>query len=399
VGDLAIPVLNATDDEYVLVEWLVMPGVQVAAGEPVALVETSKAVNEVVATEAGFLVPRVAPGSVCRPGEAIGSVSATATDAAGGTSSPDAAPVRDGGHPAGPAGRLVSGPDAPAQPVISRAAQELIDEHDIAPDAIMGLGKRVIKRADVESLLRAAPPPTTRVPDGQRPSAHQRAIALAVSRSHATIPAAFTMMKVDGGELSRRLRRAGEQAHAFIGPVEHVITGLAKLRPRFPYFFARVDDDLTVHPSDHTNIGVTIDVGRGLFVPVIRDADQVDLEGIAAALMNFRVRAMRRTITDAELNGGCITLTLHLEPGVVLARPVVFPGQTCALSLCAQQRELRLDSAGQVACHEYFHLGIAYDHRVINGADAIRFLAAMRDELESPPEALSSAPPGGKSNG
>ncbi len=131
---------------------------------------------------------------------------------------------------------------------------------------------------------------------------------------------------------------------------------------------------------------MTIDVGRGLFVPVIRDTDQLDLAGIAAALMNFRVRAMRRTMTDDDLNGGCITLTLHLEPGVVLARPVVFPGQTCALSLCAQQRELRLDSAGQVTCHEYFHLGIAYDHRVINGADAIRFLAAIRDELESPTE-------------
>lgn len=385
MGDLAIPLLNATDDEYVLVEWLVVPGAPVAAGEPVALVETSKAVSEVVATEAGFLVPRVAPGSVCRPGEAIGSFSATAPDGAGGRSSPGPAPVRDGDDPAAPPSWLIPGSDAQAQPVISRAARELIDEHDIAPDAIIGLGKRVIKRADVESLLRADPPAAP-VPDGQPLPAHQRAVALAVSRSHAAIPAAFTMMKVDGDELARKLRQTGEQSQAFIGPVEHVIAGLATLRPRFPYFFARLDDDLTVYPSGHTNIGVTIDVGRGLFVPVIRDTDQLDLAEIAAALMNFRVRAMRRTMTDADLDGGCITLTLHLEPGIVLARPVVFPGQTCALSLCAQQRELRLDSAGQVSCHEYFHLGIAYDHRVINGADAIRFLAAIRDELESPAE-------------
>jgi 2-oxoglutarate dehydrogenase E2 component (dihydrolipoamide succinyltransferase) len=169
-----------------------------------------------------------------------------------------------------------------------------------------------------------------------------------------------------------------------VGTAEVVIGVVARLRAEHPHCFATVTDDLTVRPARRSDIGVTIDVGTGLFVPVLREADRLTTAEIAAALMRFRARAVRRTMRNEDLAGACLTLTLQTEPDLILAQPIVFPGQTCALSLCATQQELRLDPDGSVRAHPYFHLGLAYDHRVLNGRDAAAFLSDVKRELERP---------------
>jgi 2-oxoglutarate dehydrogenase E2 component (dihydrolipoamide succinyltransferase) len=362
MDEITIPKLNSTDQTYVLVEWLLPNGDRVSRGDAIARIETSKAIEDLVAGEDGYLLQRVPPGAVCRPGDVVGQVCADAAAAAA-TASP------------------VPGIDATTEPLLTMPARELVDRHGISLAAVRALGIPLVRRSDVERLM--APGDVNVRPPKVPLPAHQRAVAQAVLRSHTSIPTAFTMVKVMAAEVLRRQRLWGERTRAFIGLPEFVIKAIAARRGSFPRCFAVVNDDLTVEYFAHPHIGVSIDAGRGLFLPVVRHADTVTVADIAATLMDFRVRAQRGMLTGADLSGGAITLTLHTPPGVVLARPIVFPGQTCALSLCGLQDEVYLDGSGVARSRRFVHLGLAYDHRLVNGREAAEFLDAIRADLEA----------------
>jgi 2-oxoglutarate dehydrogenase E2 component (dihydrolipoamide succinyltransferase) len=361
MGDLTIPRLNSNDDTYTLLEWLVPEAGEVSAGEVVATIETSKAVSDLVCEESGFLMHGVEVGATCRPGEVVGHVS------------PDRALPPAGVESGGTVAELTG-------LVVTRSAQELIDQHGIPASAVAGLGKPVVKAADIHAFLGGASTNDHRT----ALPVHQRAVARTVQTSHATIPAAFLVAKVSAVELLAAQQRAGQRARAFIGLPELVIGAVAGLWKAFAHCFATVHDDLTVEPAERADIGVTIDVGTGLYVPVIPAADTLDVAELAARLMDFRVRAMRRGFRDSDLGRARLTLSLQMEPGIVLSRPIVFPGQVCTLSMCGPQKELVLGSDGAVLSHQYLHIGLAYDHRAINGRDAAAFLTAIKAALEQP---------------
>ncbi|MBF9132807.1 2-oxo acid dehydrogenase subunit E2 [Plantactinospora sp. S1510] len=368
MGELTVPRLNSTDDSYVLVEWLAAAGDAVDVGDVVATVETSKAVTDLTAEAAGFLSHELPPSSVCRPGDVAGRLWSTAGEA---LARPAAPPPR----PAEP----VTPAPADASTVITRGARELMQRHGITEAAVEALGKRVVKQADVESLVGAVEAPGVPLP------AHQRAVAQAVSQSHATIPAAFTVVKISAEELRRRRRSLGERTRTAVGTTELLVAAVAALRPRFPLFFAKVRDDLAVTTMDRSDVGVTLDVGRGLSIGVVHDEVALDPTAAANRLMTLRLRAMRGTLREDDLAGPTIVVSLHTEPGVVLAQPIILPGLSCTLSVAGMQQELRLDADGRPVPHEYLYVGVAYDHRVINGADAVAFLTALRDDLETRP--------------
>jgi 2-oxoglutarate dehydrogenase E2 component (dihydrolipoamide succinyltransferase) len=262
-----------------------------------------------------------------------------------------------------------AGTDAPTDtPVITEPARRFIAEHGIAPADVTALGIEVVRLADVEGLGGAAP--ETR---GEPLSTHQATVARNVSLSHAAIPAAFVMTKVDLPPV------AGSPEVA--GLPELVVKAVAGQKTSFENCFSSLTDDHRVLRAGGAHIGVTVDAGAGLYVPVIRDADKRDLREIAAELTRQRVRALRRTVRAEDLTGAAITVSINTDPGIVLARPIVFPGQSCAVAVCAPQRELQLDENGAVVQAEYFLLGLAYDHRVINGREAMAFLAAVRADL------------------
>ncbi|HEY1620459.1 MAG TPA: 2-oxo acid dehydrogenase subunit E2 [Streptosporangiaceae bacterium] len=445
--DLVIPTLNSTDDSYVLIEWLVEDGATVAAGDPVALIETSKAVTELEAAQAGVLTGQRPAMSRCRPGESV------ATLAQPGDTPPSAEQPSPGDHSlaaqqssAGqqrPAGTqpslggqatLMGAADPGADgPVITRAAQELLDRHGLGPEAVAGLGRPLIRSSDVAALVAArqqmpvpgpAQPATLARPPAQSPaeppapaqpqpaaprppepgpgaadpgiqlSPHQRAVAQVVSRSHATIPAAFTLIKVDAGPLQSRLRSEGKLTGGFVGMTEVVICALAAACREFPGCLVQVADDLTLTRAESVDIGVTIDVGTGLYLPVIRAADTLGIGAIARQLMTMRTRGLRRKITENDLAGARITIALNSERGIVFSQPVIYPGQVCTVSLGAVDTELVPGPAGEPAVRDYVYLGLAYDHRVINGREAAAFLCSIRDRLEAPASAPGEpAPP------
>ncbi|MFI7331363.1 2-oxo acid dehydrogenase subunit E2 [Micromonospora aurantiaca (nom. illeg.)] len=320
-----VPRLNPNDDSYVLLEWLVADGATVEAGEPIAAVETSKAIEELAATQAGVLRQDVAVGADCAPGA--------------------------------PIGRILPAPvPLPAVP---------------APVPLPAVPAPVPQPA--------VPAP---VPPGRPLPPAQRRIADVVATSHREIPVAFTAVRVDVTAALAYARRAADETGAAVGLTEVVIAAVAALHERFPALYARLTDDGLILDAEAPSIGLTVDVGTGLFLPVIRDAAGLDLGDLADAVVALRMKALRGRLREEDMAGMNLLVALNDTPGVTVARPIIPPGVTCALSVPDVHREVVLDGDGGVRERTVADLGLAYDHRLVNGAQAGAYLAALGDALQ-----------------
>ncbi|MEU9886095.1 2-oxo acid dehydrogenase subunit E2 [Sphaerisporangium sp. NPDC051011] len=408
--DVHVPKLNNNDARYVLVEWIAEDGAHVRAGDPLAVLETSKATEEIVAEGDGLLSHGLLVGAECEPGQVIARLFGSERER-------DLFAGRDHG-PAEPGPAAGSPPEAAPEPgdqdepVITAPARALMDRLGIGADRVRGLGKKIIRRSDVEALADGPAPAPAEPYEAHEPyeageagdageiitlsRAQQRASAV-VELSHRTIPPAFTVMKIDVGAALAAGRALTKSLRTLVGLPELLVKAVGSVHERFPLFFASPVDGRTVRGSRAPHVGVTFDVGKGLVIPVVRDAATRSLADVSRALMGFRLSAMRGGLREQDLQGANIVVTLHNEPGVVLAVPIVFPGHSCALSLAAPQREVVPDDAGGFTVKDVVYLGVAFDHRVVNGRDAVLFLDALRAALASPetlapPEALP--PPG-----
>ncbi|MFG6192105.1 2-oxo acid dehydrogenase subunit E2 [Nonomuraea sp. JJY05] len=397
MAEIRVPKLNTNDSAYVLLEWLVADGAPVRGDDVVASVETSKTVEELVSGHDGILVQLVPAGADCTPGQPIAHVTPqTAQPPALPAPAPPApappAPV-SGGPPALQAPATGSGDALPSEvPLITAPAQALMDELGIDPARVRALPVKVVRRADVERLAAAgAPPPPAVAPtvastsagaDGEAAvggsvrglSGNQRAVGRTVSLSHQTIPAAYTAIKVDVGKATAAARDLTKRLRKLVGLPDLLIAAVARLHQDFPLCFATLMDEGTAAVPDAPNVGVTIDLGTGLYVPVIRDAHGKGIEEIAGELAGFRRAAQRGEFRQEQFDGGNIVVTLHHDRDIVMAVPIVFPGQACALALTSPQRE----GERTVAV-----IGLAYDHRLVNGRDAVLFLQALKEALEA----------------
>jgi 2-oxoglutarate dehydrogenase E2 component (dihydrolipoamide succinyltransferase) len=376
VADIFVPKLNSNDAEYVLVEWIVPDGGQVRADDAVATVETSKTAEELVCGEAGVLRHGLPVGARCAPGDVLGRVLAPGSyESAGPASAPTAHMPADG--PGGGGG-----------PAITAPARALLETLGLGPDDVRGLDVKIVREADVRRLAAArAPAPAAT----HTLSPLQQAVATTVTRAHQTIPTAYTAVKVDVGAAQQEARRQAAALRLLVGLPDLLVAAVASLHPDFPLFYASPVDEHTARLADEPHVGVTIDVGRGLFVPVVRSAARRSFAQIAEALTGFRRAAVKGVLRERDLEGGNITVTLHHEPEVTFAIPIVFPGQTCALALAGPQPEVAPTLDGTPGVRTVANIGLAYDHRFINGRDAVLFLQAVKTAMEHP-AALTGGP-------
>ncbi|GAB3058247.1 2-oxo acid dehydrogenase subunit E2 [Micromonospora schwarzwaldensis] len=331
---VGVPTLNPTDESYLLLEWLAPAGATVGVGEPIAAVETAKAIEELTATHAGVLRHDVAAGADCVPGATIGRI--LPADAAPAPTSPPPQPPSPPSEP-------------PSGPVTVPAAAD---------------------RPPVASPVGRPLPPA------------QRRVAEVVATSHREIPAAFTVVRVDVTAALGYARRAADETGADVGLTEVVIAAVAALHDRFPDLHATLTGDGRVRDAAQPAIGLTVDVGTGLFLPVIRDAAKLDLGDLADAVVALRMRALRNRLSEEDMVGMTFLVALNDTPGVTHARPIIPPGVTCALSVPDVQREVVLDADGSVRERTVADLGLAYDHRLVNGARAGAYLAALAAALQ-----------------
>jgi 2-oxoglutarate dehydrogenase E2 component (dihydrolipoamide succinyltransferase) len=332
VTDIRVPKLNNNDTEYILTEWIVPDGQPVEPGQPVATLETSKAAEELLSSSSGVLHHLVKAGAECSPGEVIAQLLTEAVD------------------PIAVETRQVTGP------IITEPAAALIQQLGLSPEQVDALGLKVVRRTDIEKLGGLV----------HTLSPVQRAISRTVLQSHQTIPAAYTVIKVDVSAAMKEARDHTRRLRRLVGLPDLLVSAVAKLHKEFPLFFATIEDDRTARLADIPQVGVTVDLGDGLYIPVIRGLPTVP--EIAEQLAAYRTAAQRGTFREEDLQGANIVVTLHHDEGIVLAIPIIHPGTVCALALGAPDNGIA-------------HIGLAYDHRLINGRDAVLFLQGLRDLL------------------
>jgi 2-oxoglutarate dehydrogenase E2 component (dihydrolipoamide succinyltransferase) len=263
----------------------------------------------------------------------------------------------------------------------------MMAQHGIGEAQVRALGKKIIKKSDIEELLsQQATIRDTTIELSWR----QEAIAETVSRSHAEIPRAFLAMKVYCDDALKLLKALSAKEDCMIGPTELLVKIIAGLQPQFQFFFGVLVDKNHFAAANAAHVGVTIDVGKGLFVPVVRDAATRSLTQIADTLMEYRIKAVRNAFKEADLSGGNFSISLNTDPDTVFVLPVILPDQTCMLSLSAVHEELFLAAEQTVATRSYVILGLAYDHRVINGYEAVQFIKAIKAQIESPAQIISA---------
>ncbi|WP_369374982.1 2-oxo acid dehydrogenase subunit E2 [Streptomyces sp. cg36] len=409
--EITVPKLNNNDAHYDLVEWLAEDGATVAKDDDLATVETSKAAEDLVSEHDGVLLQVVPAGKQVAPGTVVGRLFADAARREAFLAAASSAAT------AGP-----RSPDEGGAVILTDAARRLASEHAVTDEELHALGRRVVKGTDVEALLarrgsaggtaaggttatatatghgtpavQATPTPATRVqgpdmdstegdPNRVELSTHQRAIATVVSESLRTIPTSFTVLRIRVDAAEARAAELTRETEAAIGLPELLISELAGLREKFPAFFSTYHEDGTISLADASHIGVTVDVGNGLYIPVVRDAEGLSVAEVADLLEDFRFSALRGSFRGSDLAGAAITLSLNNDEDVLLTQPIVFPGQTCMLSLGGTQDVVRLTADGAAMTIRQVHLGLAFDHRVVNGREAVLFLRALKSALEA----------------
>lgn len=340
--ELVVPQLNNTDDSVVVAALHVADGEYVAVGTPVADVETSKATHELVAPADGPIRFTAKAGEEVAVGDVLAVVGGnllTATD---------------------PAPTLAGGTFT-----LTNSARAVVNAHGLTDEQLGSLGKRVLRTADLEPLLTPASGRWVEL------SRRQQTVAKVVSRSSNEIPAAFCVIDVSLDAFDAVV--GGGEHGGMIGFPEVVVKAVGHTFDDFPTFFASLTSSTRLELPEAPRVGFTVDAGNGLVIPGIDDPRGRGVDAIADAMMELRLNVLDGSLREEDL-GGHVVVSVNHDDGVVFVQPLVFPGNVAIVSIGGRME----GGAGP-----HVHVGIAYDHRVINGRDAVTFGQALRTMLES----------------
>jgi len=377
-----------------LVSWHKKPGDAVARDENLVDLETDKVVLEVPAPAAGTLKEIMfTDGAKVTSGQVLAMIEAGAA-AVPGASAP-AIMAAPGGAvtPAKDAAK----PDAVAAK-LSPAAKRVVEENKVDPKAVTGSGRDGrVSKSDVVNYLSGASPPAkagAAVPGARGTRAEQRVpmtrlrarIAERMVQAQATQALLTSFNEVDlksVNEIRARYKDQFEKQHGVkLGFMSFFAKACVEALKKFPSVNASVDgNDIVYH--EYFDIGVAVSTDRGLIVPVLRDADFQSFADIEKSIANFAARARAGTITMEELTGGTFTITNGGVFGSLLSTPIVNSPQSAILGMHKiQDRAVVID--GQVAVRPMMYIALTYDHRLIDGREAVQFLVTVKQCLEDP---------------
>lgn len=358
---IIIPNINNNETEAKLVSWLVEEGDYVKEGQLIATLETTKATYEVEAISSGYIKKTGLISNKYEFGKSIGEIFSTIEDYTKEQI------------------KKVEKEDANLSKFfITEPAKIIIEKNNISIEAIKSLKLKVIKASDLDNLLFSNPNKNL-----FEISERQQAISKTVSISKNTIPDAFLLKKIYVSDLLIYLSKYSSENNILVGIPEAIIYALSKLFISYPFFFGSIVSEKFVKVADSANIGVTMDVGKGLFIPVIPDSNSLSLKKISELMMIFRMKALRNNFNSSDLNNSNITVSLNVDEGTVFVKPIIFPGQICMLSVGSVLNEATSIDIDKINFDQYLYLGLAYDHRIINGYEANCFLTDLKKTLDS----------------
>ena len=406
--EVRVPQLPESVADATLVSWHKKPGDAVARDENLVDLETDKVVLEVPAPANGVLREiKLQDGATVTSGQVLAIIEEGAAAAA---ATPAASAVA-----AGPAPGAAKSGAAAAAAKLSPAAKRVVEENQVDPKAVTGSGKDGrVSKSDVVNYLSskdaAAPPaaapapapasaPNSKAPAPTTPSARgarteQRVpmtrlrarIAERMVQAQATQALLTSFNEVDlksVNELRARYKDSFEKQHGVkLGFMSFFAKACVEALKKFPTVNASVEgNDIVYH--EYFDIGVAVSTDRGLIVPVLRDADLQSFADIEKSIANFAGRARAGTITMEELTGGTFTITNGGVFGSLLSTPIVNAPQSAILGMHKiQDRAVVID--GQVVVRPMMYVALTYDHRIIDGREAVQFLVTVKQCLEDP---------------
>jgi 2-oxoglutarate dehydrogenase E2 component (dihydrolipoamide succinyltransferase) len=393
--DITVPVFPESVTEGTILAWRKQPGEPVRRDETLAEIETDKIVFEVPAPADGVLAEIKAPvGATVKSGELLGRLDKAAT---AGTSASKPAPA----EPA---------PQAAVMP----AAKRLMEEHGLDARKVPGSGKGgrilkedVLKQIDATEAAAvtprskprpAAPAPVAppSMPAGDRPEKRvpmtrlRKRIAERLVEAQQTAAILTTFNEVNMQpvmELRARHRERFEKEHGVrLGFMSFFVKATVEALRHFPEVNASIDGDEVVYHGFY-DIGIAVSSPRGLVVPVLRDADRLTMAEIEARIRDFGERAQNAQLTLEEITGGTFTITNGGVFGSLMSTPILNPPQSAILGMHKIQ-ERPMAENGQVVVRPMMYLALSYDHRLVDGREAVQFLVMIKEVLEDPARLL-----------
>jgi 2-oxoglutarate dehydrogenase E2 component (dihydrolipoamide succinyltransferase) len=412
--EITVPTLGESVTTATIARWMKQPGEAVAADEPLVELETDKVTVEVNAPSAGVLVAISAPeGSEVEVGALLGVIEAGVAPTVAGPAANPVAGVRPPPRALGPVARPATAPaPAPVHAPMPSAAK-LIEEQNLAPIAVgPGSGKdgRITKGDVLAFLARAtqspaaspAPAPAPAAPVAARPAPPRvagegeervkmtrlrRTIALRLKEAQNNAALLTTFNEVDMSAivaLRNQYRDAFEKKHdgVRLGFMSVFVRACCVALKEFPAVNAEIDGEDIVY-KHHVHMGIAVGGANGLVVPVIRHADQLGFAGIEGAIAEFGKRARDGAIKIEELSGGTFSITNGGIYGSLMSTPILNPPQSAILGMHKiQERPMAI--AGKVEIRPMMYLALSYDHRIVDGKEAVSFLVRVKEGVEDP---------------
>ena len=401
--EIKAPTFPESVADGTIATWHKQPGEQVSRDELIVDIETDKVVLEVVAPEDGVISEILkGEGDVVLSGELIGRFDVGASGSA-------AAAVESSD---------VSSDDTEAEAskstevVMSPAARKLVDENNIDPGAVPATGKdgRLTKEDIVNYLsdkgskasAPAAATPAPAVPDspqfvGERPEKRVPMTRLRASIARRLLDASqntamlTTFNEVNMKplmELRKQYKDLFEKTHngTKLGFMSLFVKAAAEALKRFPAVNASIDgNDIVYH--GYQDIGVAVSTEKGLVVPILRDADTMSLAKIETTIKEFGGKARDGKLTIEEMTGGTFTISNGGVFGSLMSTPILNPPQTAILGMHKiQERPMAVN--GEVVILPMMYLALSYDHRMIDGKEAVQFLVTIKELIEDPARIL-----------
>ena len=411
--EVKIPQLSESVSEATLLTWHKKPGDYVQRDENLIDLETDKVVLELPAPESGVLARIVkGDGGTVTSNEVIATIDTDAKPAAGAATAPavaktaSAAPSAAASKPA-PALRAVEIPGAKAgEPIAMPAARKLAAEKGVDLAAVGGTGRggRITKEDVVAQISRPAGRPAISPPSpvdiarvlGDRPEQRvpmsrlrQRvAERLVQSQSTAAILTTFNEVNMQPViELRKKYQERFEKEHGVrLGFMSFFVKASVHALKKFPTVNASVDgNDIVYH--GYFDIGIAVASPRGLVVPIVRNADQLSLADIEKQIADFGKRAQEGKLSIEELTGGTFSISNGGVFGSMLSTPIINPPQSAILGIHATKDRPVVEN-GQIIVRPMNYLAMSYDHRIIDGREAVLSLIAIKDALEDPARLL-----------
>ncbi len=397
--EIVVPALGESVSEATVAKWLKNVGDTVAVDEPLVELETDKVTLEVNAKAAGVLKEiKVQTGANVAVGAVLGSIG----DGGGVTAAPKApSPAKT----EAPKAQQAASKPASNDSFLSPAVRKLVDDNKVNTSGISGTGKdgRLTKGDVLEALNnpKSAPAPKA-APASSGPRAKadreervkmtrlRQRIAERLKEAQNTAAMLTTFNEVDMGHvmaLRNQYKESFEKKHGVkLGFMSFFVKAAIQALKDFPAVNAEIDGTDIVY-KNYYDIGVAVSTPTGLIVPVVRDADVKGFAAIEQEIGALGARARDGKLGMDELTGGTFTITNGGVFGSMMSTPIINPPQSAILGMHAtKERPMAIN--GQVVIRPMMYLALSYDHRIIDGKEAVSFLVRIKDAIEDPQRLL-----------